>query len=59
MAKKFIANIKLQIKAGKATPFPPSFGPRPALVNIMDSASRTARMTQHQEGMVVPVIITV
>jgi large subunit ribosomal protein L11 len=60
MAKKVIANIKLQIKAGKATPSPPI---GPALgqhgVNIMEFCKAYNAMTQHQEGMVVPVIITV
>lgn len=60
MAKKVIANIKLQIKAGKATPSPPI---GPALgqhgVNIMEFCKAYNAMTQHQEGMVVPVVITV
>ncbi len=60
MAKKVIANIKLQIKAGKATPSPPI---GPALgqhgVNIMEFCKAYNAMTQSQEGMVVPVVITV
>lgn len=60
MAKKVIANIKLQIKAGKATPSPPI---GPALgqhgVNIMEFCKAYNAMTQSQEGMIVPVIITV
>ncbi len=60
MAKKVIANIKLQITAGKATPSPPV---GPALgqhgVNIMEFCKAYNAMTQNQEGMVVPVIITV
>ena len=60
MAKKVLANIKLQIKAGKATPSPPI---GPALgqhgVNIMEFCKAYNAMTQHQEGMVVPVVITV
>jgi large subunit ribosomal protein L11 len=60
MAKKVIANIKLQITAGKATPSPPV---GPALgqhgVNIMEFCKAYNAMTQSQEGMVVPVIITV
>ncbi len=60
MAKKVIANIKLQITAGKATPSPPV---GPALgqhgVNIMEFCKAYNAMTQKQEGMVVPVIITV
>jgi len=60
MAKKVIANIKLQIKAGKATPLPPI---GPALgqhgVNIMEFCKAYNAMTQNQEGMVIPVVITV
>ena len=60
MAKKVIANIKLQITAGKATPSPPI---GPALgqhgVNIMEFCKAYNAMTQNQEGMVVPVVITV
>jgi large subunit ribosomal protein L11 len=60
MAKKVIANIKLQIKAGKATPAPPI---GPALgqhgVNIMEFCKAYNAMTQNQEGMVIPVVITV
>ena len=60
MAKKVIANIKLQIKAGKATPSHPI---GPALgqhgVNIMEFCKAYNAMTQNQEGMVIPVVITV
>jgi large subunit ribosomal protein L11 len=60
MAKKVIANIKLQIKAGKATPSPPI---GPALgqhgVNIMEFCKAYNAMTQTQEGTVIPVVITV
>jgi large subunit ribosomal protein L11 len=60
MAKKVIANIKLQLKAGKATPSPPV---GPALgqhgVNIMEFCKAYNAMTQNQEGTVIPVIITV
>ena len=60
MAKKVIANIKLQITAGKATPSPPV---GPALgqhgVNIMEFCKAYNAMTQNQEGMVIPVVITV
>jgi large subunit ribosomal protein L11 len=60
MAKKVIANIKLQIKAGKATPSPP-FGPALGQhgVNIMEFCKAYNAMTQNQEGMVIPVVITV
>jgi large subunit ribosomal protein L11 len=60
MAKKVIANIKLQIKAGKATPSPPI---GPALgqhgVNIMEFCKAYNALTQNQEGMIIPVVITV
>jgi large subunit ribosomal protein L11 len=60
MAKKIIANIKLQIKAGKATPSPPI---GPALgqhgVNIMEFCKAYNAMTQNQEGTIIPVVITV
>ena len=60
MAKKVIANIKLQIQAGKATPSPPI---GPALgqhgVNIMEFCKAYNAMTANQEGMIIPVVITV
>ena len=60
MAKKVIANIKLQLKAGKATPSPPV---GPALgqhgVNIMEFCKAYNAVTQSQEGTVIPVVITV
>ncbi|MBN2254617.1 MAG: 50S ribosomal protein L11 [Deltaproteobacteria bacterium] len=60
MAKKVIANIKLQIQAGKATPSPPI---GPALgqhgVNIMEFCKAYNAQTQNQEGMIIPVLITV
>jgi len=60
MAKKVIANIKLQLKAGKATPSPPV---GPALgqhgVNIMEFCKAYNAITQNQEGTVIPVVITV
>lgn len=60
MAKKVIANIKLQIKAGKATPSPPI---GPALgqhgVNIMEFCKQYNAKTQDQAGTIIPVEITV
>ncbi len=60
MAKKVIANIKLQLKAAKATPSPPV---GPALgqhgVNIMEFCKAYNAATQNQEGTVIPVVITV
>jgi len=62
MAKKIIANIRLQISAGKANPSPPV---GPALgqqgVNIMEfcKAFNEKTQSQEQEGLIIPVIITV
>lgn len=60
MAKKVIANIKLQVPAGQANPSPPI---GPALgqhgVNIMEFCKAFNAKTQGQEGMIIPVIITV
>ena len=60
MAKKVIANIKLQVPAGQANPSPPI---GPALgqhgVNIMEFCKSFNAATQGQEGMIIPVVITV
>ena len=60
MAKKEIAKIKLQIPAGKANPAPPV---GPALgqhgVNIMEFCKAFNAKTQSEEGMIIPVVITV
>jgi large subunit ribosomal protein L11 len=60
MAKKAIATIKLQVKGGQANPSPPV---GPALgqhgVNIMEFCKAFNTRTQNQEGVIVPVIITV
>lgn len=60
MAKKIVAQIKLQIPAGKANPSPPV---GPALgqqgVNIMEFCKAYNARTQDQTGLIVPVIITV
>ena len=60
MAKKVIGLIKLQIPAGKANPSPPV---GPALgqhgVNIMDFCKAFNAKTQKDDGMVIPVVITV
>lgn len=58
--KKVIAEIKLQIPAGAANPSPPV---GPALgqrgVNIMEFCKAFNAQTQAQQGLVIPVIITV
>ena len=60
MAKKIMAQIKLQIEAGKANPSPPI---GPALgqhgVNIMDFCKAFNAKTSQEEGMIIPVVITV
>jgi large subunit ribosomal protein L11 len=60
MAKKVTAQIKLQVTAGKATPSPPV---GPALgqhgVNIMEFCKQFNARTASQEGMIIPVVITV
>ena len=60
MAKKVQGYIKLQIPAGKATPAPPV---GPALgqhgVNIVQFTKEFNARTANQEGMIIPVVITV
>ena len=60
MAKKIDGYVKLQIVGGKATPAPPV---GPALgqkgVNIMDFCKQFNARTKENEGMVIPVVITV
>lgn len=60
MAKKVVGQIKLQITAGAATPAPP-VGPAlgQAGVNIMDFCKNFNARTQSQQGMIIPVVITV
>ena len=60
MAKKVEGYIKLQIPAGKATPAPPV---GPALgqhgINIAQFTKEFNAKTAGQEGMIIPVVITV
>jgi len=60
MAKKVMALVKLQCPAGKANPSPPV---GPALgqhgVNIMEFCKQFNARTQSQEGMTIPVVVTV
>ncbi|MGD8564453.1 MAG: 50S ribosomal protein L11 [Desulfarculaceae bacterium] len=60
MAKKIIANIKLQIPAGKANPSPP-VGPAlsPHGANIMEFCKAFNARTQSQGDTIIPVVITV
>ena len=58
--KKIIGQIKLQVPAGKANPSPPI---GPALgqhgVNIMEFCKAFNARTQGQQGLIIPVVITV
>jgi len=58
--KKVIGQIKLQIPAGKATPAPP-VGPAlgQAGVNIMDFCKAFNARTAKDEGLIIPVVVTV
>ncbi|MFH1156829.1 MAG: 50S ribosomal protein L11 [Pseudomonadota bacterium] len=60
MAKKIMAQIKLQVQAGKANPSPPI---GPALgqhgVNIMDFCKAFNARTANDVGSIIPVVITV
>ncbi len=60
MAKKVVANVKLQVSAGKATPAPPvgsALGPHG--LNIMDFCKAFNAKTAKQEGLIIPVVVTV
>jgi large subunit ribosomal protein L11 len=60
MAKKVQALVKLQIPAGKANPSPPV---GPALgqhgVNIMEFCKSFNAQTNTQEGLILPVVVTI
>ena len=60
MAKEVVTQIKLQVPAGAANPSPPV---GPALgqhgVNIMEFCKQFNARTQGQEGLIIPVVITV
>jgi len=60
MAKKVVAQVRLQLEAGKATPAPPV---GPALgqrgVNLMEFCKRFNAETADKAGMLIPVIVTV
>jgi len=60
MAKKIQAMVKLQIPAGKATPAPPvgtALGPHG--VNIMDFCKNFNAKTAKDDGLIIPVVVTV
>ena len=60
MAKKITGFIKLQIPAGQANPAPPV---GPALgqkgINIMEFCKQFNARTKEQQGLIIPVVITV
>ncbi len=60
VGKKVAAMVKLQVPAGKANPSPPV---GPALgqhgINIMEFCKAFNAQTQAQEGLIIPVVITV
>lgn len=60
MAKEIVAQIKLQIPAGKANPAPP-VGPSLGQhgVNIMEFCKQFNGRTQKEEGSIIPVVISV
>ena len=60
MAKKITGYVKLQIPAGQATPAPPvgtALGPQG--VNIMDFCKAFNARTAKEQGLIIPVIVTV
>jgi large subunit ribosomal protein L11 len=60
MAKKIVANVKLQVAACKATPAPPvgsALGPHG--INIMDFCKAFNAKTAKQEGLIIPVVVTI
>jgi large subunit ribosomal protein L11 len=60
MAKKIQAQVKLQVSAGQANPSPPV---GPALgqhgVNLMEFCKQFNARTQKDQGLIIPVIVTV
>lgn len=60
MAKKIVAQVKLQIPAGSANPAPPV---GPALgqhgVNIMNFCKQFNEVTKSQTGLIIPVVISI
>ncbi|HJO39597.1 MAG: 50S ribosomal protein L11 [Vicinamibacterales bacterium] len=60
MSKKVLAQVKLQIAAGKATPAPPvgtALGPHG--LNIMDFCKAFNAKTAAQDGLIIPAVVTV
>jgi large subunit ribosomal protein L11 len=60
MAKRVLAQVKLQIAAGKATPAPPvgtALGPHG--LNIMDFCKAFNAKTASQDGLIIPAVVTI
>jgi large subunit ribosomal protein L11 len=60
MAKKVVGFVKLQIPAGRANPAPPvgtALGPQG--INIMEFCKEFNSRTQSQDGLILPVEITI
>jgi large subunit ribosomal protein L11 len=60
MAKKVTGFVKLQIPAGRANPAPPvgtALGPQG--INIMAFCKEFNARTQSQDGMILPVVVTI
>ena len=60
MAKKVLAQVKIQIAAGKATPAPPvgtALGPHG--LNNMDFCKAFNAKTASQDGLIIPAVVTV
>jgi large subunit ribosomal protein L11 len=60
MAKKIAKKVKLQVKAGQATPAPPvgtALGPHG--INIMDFCNQFNEKTKDQMGTVIPCLINI
>jgi large subunit ribosomal protein L11 len=58
--KKVVSQVKLQIQAGKANPAPPvgsALGPTG--INIMDFCKAFNAKTSKDEGLIIPVVVTV
>ena len=60
MAKKIVAQVKLQILAGKANPAPPvgtALGPHG--INIVDFTKKFNDQTKDQGDLIIPVVVTI
>ena len=58
--RKVIATVKLELEAGRATPAPPvgrDLGPHG--INLAEFVRRYNDATRGQEGMVIPVVVTI